>query len=60
MRRVTKCNIVVELSKDLIILLMACYIFSCFSIFTLEHVERWRVVIVLEYRYVSDGLSGIW
>ena len=32
-------NIIVELSKYLIILLMACYTFSCFSIFTKEYVE---------------------
>ena len=41
-------NIIVELSKYLIILLMACYTFSCFSIFTKEYVEDEKRVLIMQ------------
>lgn len=41
-------NIIVELSKYLIILLMACYTFSCFSIFTKEYVEDEKHVLIMQ------------
>lgn len=41
-------NIIVELSKCLIILLMACYTFSCFSIFTKEYVEDEKRVLIMQ------------
>ena len=41
-------NIIVELSKYLIILLMACYTFSCFSIFTKEYVEDEKSVLIMQ------------
>lgn len=39
-------NIIVEVSKYLIIILMAIYTFSCFSIFTKEYEEEERSVLV--------------
>ncbi|CDA98750.1 putative uncharacterized protein [Lachnospiraceae bacterium CAG:215] len=41
-------NIIVELSKYLIILLMACYTFSCFSIFTKEYMEDEKRVLIMQ------------
>lgn len=41
-------NIIVELSKYLIILLMACYTFFCFSIFTKEYVEDEKRVLIMQ------------
>lgn len=41
-------NIIVELSKYLIILLMACYTFSCFSIFTKEYVGDEKRVLIMQ------------
>lgn len=39
-------NIIVEISKYLIIILMAVYTFSCFSIFTKEYEEEERSILV--------------
>lgn len=39
-------NIIVEVSKYLIILLMAIYTFSCFSIFTKEYEEEEKAVLI--------------
>lgn len=39
-------NIIVEVSKYLIILLMAIYTFSCFSIFTKEYEEDEKSVLI--------------
>lgn len=41
-------NIIIELSKYLIILLMACYTFSCFSIFTKEYEEDEKRVLIMQ------------
>lgn len=41
-------NIIVELSKYLIIILMGCYTFSCFSIFTKEYVEDEKRVLIMQ------------
>lgn len=41
-------NIIVELSKYLIIVLMACYTFSCFSIFMKEYVEDEKRVLIMQ------------
>ena len=63
MRQVTKVtNIIVELSKYLIILLMACYTFSCFSIFTKEYMEDEKRVLIMQnivmFLMLFSGIYG--